>query len=365
MQSSWAVTEPCARPSRGRGRVEGMEHGPEAPEPVTNVVEEHAASPPAATDPNLLQYDAANEEADEGDSAYTESTRESEASTLASSILKYREEIGRTYHSYGSTQHWVCFSRTHTSLNCELNFPGTERRGSKRSTGFENVLDPGTGTGIWAIDVADMVPSAVVKGTDLSPIQPTWIPPNAKFEIDDYNKEWVDTNKFDLVHTREILGTVPDWVQFFKKALKIHGPLEKDHPFAMWPALFAQVGEKTGMTFDVAPRLKEWMEHAGFVNVEGKILRAAVGKWPKDARHKELGLWNQMRLDLGLRDFTERRMRNVMNWENDEMLVLVGRCRAAVKNSRGGLFLDMQVFFSGVPSSSANFKQVSRLWAKA
>ena len=34
------------------------------------------------------------------------------------------------------------------------------------------VLDIGTGTGIWAIDVADAYPAAEVVGTDLSPIQP-------------------------------------------------------------------------------------------------------------------------------------------------------------------------------------------------
>ena len=34
-----------------------------------------------------------------------------------------------------------------------------------------NILDLGTGTGIWAIDVADLYPSALVIGTDLSPIQ--------------------------------------------------------------------------------------------------------------------------------------------------------------------------------------------------
>jgi hypothetical protein len=39
----------------------------------------------------------------------------------------------------------------------------------------------------------------------------------------------------------------------------------------------------------------------------------AVGKWPKDKQQKELGAWNQLRLDTGLRDFTERRMRNVLN----------------------------------------------------
>jgi hypothetical protein len=67
-------------------------------------------------------------------------------------------------------------------------------------------------------DVADEYPTAVVTGTDLSPIQPSWIPPNCKFEIDDYNKDYGFENAYDLVHTRELLGTVPNWVEFFKKA---------------------------------------------------------------------------------------------------------------------------------------------------
>ena len=34
--------------------------------------------------------------------------------------------------------------------------------------------------GLWAIDFADEFPEAEVTGTDISPIQPTWIPPNLK-----------------------------------------------------------------------------------------------------------------------------------------------------------------------------------------
>lgn len=51
-----------------------------------------------------------------------------------------------------------------------------------------DVLDLGTGTGIWAIDFADAHPEATVIGTDLSPIQPAYVPPNCKFEIDDFNR---------------------------------------------------------------------------------------------------------------------------------------------------------------------------------
>jgi ubiquinone/menaquinone biosynthesis C-methylase UbiE len=38
----------------------------------------------------------------------------------------------------------------------------------------QRILDIGTGTGIWAIDIADQFPEAEVIGTDLSPIQPSW-----------------------------------------------------------------------------------------------------------------------------------------------------------------------------------------------
>lgn len=67
-------------------------------------------------------------------------------------------------------------------------------------------------------DMGDEFPNATIMGTDLSPIQPAWVPSNCQFEIDDYNKDYGHENSYDLVHTRELLGSVPNWVEFFKKA---------------------------------------------------------------------------------------------------------------------------------------------------
>lgn len=42
------------------------------------------------------------------------------------------------------------------------------------------VLDVGTGTGLWALDMADAYPPTTVYGTDLSPVQPSFVPPNLR-----------------------------------------------------------------------------------------------------------------------------------------------------------------------------------------
>ena len=97
----------------------------------------------------------------------------------------------------------------------------------------DRICDIGTGTGIWAIEVAEQNPQAVVTGTDLSPIQLTWVPPNAFFEVDDYNVEWLDENKYDLIHARELLGSCPDWTELYHKAhkaLKPGGWFEQHEP---------------------------------------------------------------------------------------------------------------------------------------
>ncbi len=94
----------------------------------------------------------------------------------------------------------------------------------------QRIVDLGTGTGIWAIEMADRYPEAQIIGTDLSPVQPLWcvrrspaagrqeeltpcrVPYNVSFEVDDLEAEWLyRPNYFDMVHARYLLGSVSDW----------------------------------------------------------------------------------------------------------------------------------------------------------
>ena len=55
------------------------------------------------------------------------------------------------------------------------------------------------------MDFADEFPSATVIGSDLSPIQPSWVPPNAKFVIEDAESDWLysPAEAFDDIHWEE------------------------------------------------------------------------------------------------------------------------------------------------------------------
>jgi SAM-dependent methyltransferase len=70
-----------------------------------------------------------------------------------------------------------------------------------------NILDVGTGSGAWCVEVAKQFPTANVSGLDLSPIHRKDAPQNCHFILGDLNEGLkFETGSMDLVHSRlEIL----------------------------------------------------------------------------------------------------------------------------------------------------------------
>jgi trans-aconitate methyltransferase len=89
----------------------------------------------------------------------------------------------------------------------------------------QRILDLGTGTGIWAIDMGDKYPTAEILGNDISPIQPTLTPPNVKFEVDDIEQEWVYGQPFDFIHARYLACAIKDWPRLLSQAFKSVPPV--------------------------------------------------------------------------------------------------------------------------------------------
>lgn len=59
--------------------------------------------------------------------------------------------------------------------------------------------------------MAEKYPNVTMRGVDLSPIQPNFVPSNVYFVVDDLEDEWVyPENTFDFIHVRHTLFSLRD-----------------------------------------------------------------------------------------------------------------------------------------------------------
>ncbi|KAG6076340.1 hypothetical protein E4U31_003495 [Claviceps sp. LM219 group G6] len=134
----------------------------------------------------------------------------------------------------------------------------------------QKILDIGTGTGIWAIDVGDRYPSAKVRGVDIAPIQPKWVPPNVSFVVDDCAKDWIERDA-DL--------------EMLTKSLCDDGTMPDDDPVKYLCETATRAFEKCGMKTTLAPNLEPHLREAGFETSIAKSSRTMriVGLYQKIA----------------------------------------------------------------------------------
>jgi len=174
--------------------------------------------------------------------------------------------------------------------------------------------------------MADLYPSASVKGVDLSPIQPNFVPPNCHFEVDDITLEWTyPANHFDFIHMRELFGSVPDWDFLFGQVYRSCRPggwveilehavtptadddtVGPNSFYTLWGNTVIELGERSGKSFAIWKESKERLESAGFVDVHEVRYKWPMNGWPEDPKLKLLGQWNQLRLYDGVEGFMIR-----------------------------------------------------------
>ncbi|KAJ4249060.1 hypothetical protein NW762_012392 [Fusarium torreyae] len=352
-------------------------------EPQTN--EKAADRPPPSTTPALQEQTTDgllprehgtqsphNSEQEDNDTDSALGDNASSTASISSSILRYREINGRRYHSeQGDAQYWVSNdNQSNEALDINhhvltLMYDGKLYKAPLKND-IQAAVDIGTGTGIWAMDFADEFPNAKVIGTDISPIQPSWLPPNLEFQIDDCTQEWTfRENSLDYVHMRFLVGSIVDWPALFKQAYRClkpggyiesheaspnigtdDGSVKPDSAMGQWGEIFFKGGRKLQRPFSILEDniQNEGMREAGFVNVQDEEVKVPIGGWPEDPKLKEAGQYFQAAI---LQDVegTLMFMADFLGWTKEEIHIFAARYRREIKSKKiHGYFLGKVVW---------------------
>ncbi len=206
------------------------------------------------------------------------------------------------------------------------------------------VLDVGSGPGDWAIAIGEKYTSAEVVATDISVFQPTDVPPNVVFQIDDVTEEWTFTQAFDFIHIRNLSGAFSDWAAIYREAfkhLKPGGYLEvidlepiqmpKSSPnsyVSIFTGAVQAASEKAGTPVGVGHLKRSMLEGVGFRSVRTTVLDVPIGTWPKDSRKQSMGKMWLIGVLEGLEAMSLRLLTRQMNWKAEEVRELCDKVKA-------------------------------------
>ncbi|KAF4411573.1 putative methyltransferase tdiE [Colletotrichum fructicola] len=175
-----------------------------------------------------------------------------------------------------------------------------------------------------------------VIGNDLSAIQPEWVPPNVKFEIDDVESPWIGDRKLAKAreeHLRSHLNP-GGWVEFQDTSIEYYsddGTLTEEHFFRQWNKTLVEAIASIGREPSPGPKLEGWIRNTGFQRINHSKIKIPLAPWPRDPFYKALGAMNLKQVLDGLEGFTMRVFCGVLGQTQEEVQVMMAAVRNELK----------------------------------
>ncbi|ETS74756.1 hypothetical protein PFICI_13240 [Pestalotiopsis fici W106-1] len=369
--------EPCDEQSGSGGDTvaapsNGLQLEPEM-RPEAHDLENDSASVTTSSD-DLSRFSTGlsvdQQSDDDADSSLGE---ERPYSTLSatSSIFDFVEEHGRTYHKYKEGKYWMPNDEQEQSrLDLQHAICTKLFKGKLALAPIDKpsrVLDIGTGTGIWALEFATENPQSDVLGTDVSPIQPYFVPTNCRFEVDDVEDEWVYSYKFDYVHARHMVGSIKNfpalfsmiyenlnpggYVEFQDYYVKLQAIDDSLNGTALqrWNNMLNEALAFTGRSGMNSSKYKRWMEEAGFQDVTEHKFSVPGNPWAKGREKKSLGLWQMQNILDGLHGISMVLLTKFLNMSPEAVEVLLVDVRKDIQNPRIHFYYPVLVVYGRRP----------------
>ena len=220
----------------------------------------------------------------------------------------------------------------------------------------KRILDIGTGTGDWAIGIAERFPKAEIIATDITnAFQPASAPPNVFFELDDAQNEWAYNEPFHFIHMRNLSGAFSNWGAIYAevyKNLRRGGSFEiadrgaiqykRETPnsnTSIFNGAIQSAAEKSGRPLDLDHLKKPMFDNAGLSVTKTRVIEIPLGTYDPDPRKKLAGKMAMIATLEGLEAVSLRLLTKHLGWKVEDVRELCEKVQEEIMRPDARAFI--------------------------